>query len=354
MSCIIAFFKLCKVIEKLGEDEMQEQVISPFFSVIIVNFNGGDYLQGAVDSLKRQNFQDFELFVVDNASSDTSMETLDVTGLDRVHLMPEAENHGFAKGNNLAAKLANGEWLVMLNPDAVADESWLEKIAGGIDKFPAIKMFASAQYSLDEPGIMDGAGDNYHVFGIPWRGGFGRSVSEMPNTGECFSPCGAGAVFHRQTFLDIGGFDESFFCYCEDVDLAFRLRLNGERCIFLHDAMIHHAGSALSDKVGDFALFHGTRNRVWVFLQNMPPIALFLFMPMHIIANLYIFARRGFEMTFIRAISASFKDYKSVMKRRKIVQASRKLGSLQIISMMTWNPRLLSNRLTDVREYTHK
>jgi len=194
-----------------------------FFSVVIVNFNGGEYLQGAVDSLKKQTFQDFELFVVDNASSDGSMEKLDISGLSNVQLMPETENHGFARGNNLAAAKANGDWLVMLNPDAVADESWLEKIKDGIDRYPDTKMFASAQYSLDEPSLMDGAGDCYHVFGIPWRGGYGRPVEEMPGEGECFSPCGASAAFHRQTFLDAEGFDESFFCYCEDVDLGFRV-----------------------------------------------------------------------------------------------------------------------------------
>ena len=136
-----------------------------------------------------------------------------------------------------------------------------KKIKDGIERFPDTKMFACAQYSLDEPSLMDGAGDCYHIFGIPWRGGYGRPVEEMPEEGECFSPCGASAVFHRQTFLDVEGFDESFFCYCEDVDLGFRLRLMGHRCIFLPQAMIHHAGSALSNKVGDFALYHGTRNR---------------------------------------------------------------------------------------------
>ncbi len=326
-----------------------ESAIVPTFSVIIVNFNGGEYLQAAVDSLKRQSFRNFELFVVDNASTDGSMERLDSTGLERVHLMPEAENHGFAKGNNIPAKRAVGEWLVLLNPDAVADEDWLLKIKQGIDEFPFAKMFASAQYSLDEPGIMDGAGDCYHVFGIPWRGGYGRPASEMPQTGECFSPCGAGAVFHRQTFLNVGGFDESFFCYCEDVDLAFRLRLQGERCVFLHEAMIHHAGSALSNQVGDFALYHGTRNRLWVFLQNMPPISLALMFMPHLATTFYIYLRRGCEKTFAKAVRDAFRDMSSCMARRKIVQNRRELNSWQILRTMTWNTRLLSKRRSDVR-----
>lgn len=329
---------------------MSEQESAPFFSVVIVNFNGGDYLQGAVDSLKRQTRQDFELFVVDNASSDASMETLDVSDLQTVHIMPEAENHGFAKGNNIAAKRAKGEWLVMLNPDAVADESWLEKIADGIERYPTVKMFASAQYSLDEPDLMDGAGDNYHVFGIPWRGGYGRPVSEMPEEGTCFSPCGASAVFYLHTYLDAGGLDESFFCYCEDVDLGFRLRLQGEICVFLPQAMIHHAGSALSNQVSDFALYYGTRNRFWVFVQNMPLIALIIFFLPHLASVGYIYVRRGCESSFAKAIIDSFKGTLRVLKRRKNIQRMKKLNSISILRVMTWNVRVLSKRKPDVRK----
>ncbi len=331
---------------------MSEQENAPFFSVVIVNFNGGDYLQGAVDSLKRQTRQDFELFVVDNASSDTSMEALDVSDFQIVHLMPEAENHGFAKGNNIAAKRAKGEWLVMLNPDAVADESWLEKIADGIERHPKVKMFASAQYSLDEPGIMDGAGDCYHVFGIPWRGGYGRPVSEMPDEGTCFSPCGASAVFHLKTYLDAGGFDEAFFCYCEDVDLGFRLRLQGETCVFLPQAMIHHAGSALSNQVGDFAAWHGARNRVWVFLKNMPLIWLVVFFIPHVLMTLFVYLmhiKKGSAGALRQGFFAGLSNSKPIFLKRRITQKNRKIRALKIVRAMSKKPTWLLSRGVDVR-----
>ena len=329
-----------------------ESTDKPFFSVIIVNFNGCDYLQGAVDSLKNQTVQDFELFVVDNASSDESMEQLDVSGVSNVHLMPEAENHGFAKGNNIAAAKAKGEWLVMLNPDAVADESWLEKIKDGIDRYPDTKMFASAQYSLDEPSLMDGAGDCYHVFGIPWRGGYGRPVEEMPSEGECFSPCGASAAFHRQTFLDAEGFDESFFCYCEDVDLGFRLRLMGHRCIFLPQAMIHHAGSALSNKVGDFAVFYGTRNRFWVFVKNMPALAFWVMLLPHLGMTFLIYLRgiqTGRAKPVRKAWMTSLHSFSSILIKRKDVQATKTEGSFDVLGQMSWNIFRMFLRKTDVK-----
>ncbi|WP_382168956.1 glycosyltransferase family 2 protein [Hirschia litorea] len=341
-----------------AEETLSELVVengvdkAPTFSVVIVNFNGGDYLQAAVNSLVQQSYKDFELFVVDNASSDGSMERLDTSGIERVHLMPEETNHGFAKGNNLPAKLAKGEWLVLLNPDAVADEDWLLKIKEGIEAYPFAKMFASAQYSLDEPGIMDGAGDCYHVFGIPWRGGYGRPASEMPQTGECFSPCGAGAVFHRQTFLSVGGFDESFFCYCEDVDIAFRLRLQGERCVFLHQAMIHHAGSALSNQVGDFAVRYGTRNRLWVFVKNMPFFAFWIMLIPHLGMTLLIYLggiltgrAKCVRLAFIEAA----KGLMLILQARKKVQCDKKLNSLELLRCMSWSPIFFLTRKSDVR-----
>ena len=327
------------------------------FSVIIVNFNGGDLVQKAVDSLKAQTYRNFEVFVVDNASSDGSLAQLNTDDLPSVHILAEPENHGFAKANNLAAHKAMGQWLVMLNPDAIARPDWLQQIYKGIQSFPDVSMFASAQFNADAPSLMDGAGDNYHVFGIPWRGGYGRAASEMPETGEVFSPCGAGSVFRRQTFLDCGGFDESFFCYCEDVDIGFRLRLLGERCVFLRSAEIMHAGSAISNTISDFALFHGTRNRVWVFLQNMPPLAFGLMLAPHVASTLYIYLRRGREKVFRQAVKAAFDGWSEAWARRRKVQKTRRLSSWDILKSMTWNPRLLSQRMTDVRPFrtdTHK
>jgi len=99
------------------------------FSVIIVNYNGGDYLAGALASLARQTVSDFEVFVVDNASSDGSMNQLGDELPDALHLFPQEENLGFAAANNLAARAAKGDWIVLLNPDAAAEPNWLEKLA---------------------------------------------------------------------------------------------------------------------------------------------------------------------------------------------------------------------------------
>jgi len=261
------------------------------FSVIIVNYNGGSYIQSALDSLKQQTLNDFEVILIDNASSDQSADNLDFSGLPSARFMPQDENHGFARGNNIAARAASGEWLALLNPDAEAAPDWLQSVADGIRRHPGVGVFASAQYELHDRRTLDGAGDAYLVFGIPWRGGFGLPATCLPEEGECFSPCGAAAIYRRDLFMAHGGFDERFFCYCEDVDLGFRMQLSGEKCIFLPKAFIEHAGSGTSGRDSYFTAFHGNRNRTWTYLKNMPLPMLFLTLPGHLAIIAYIYLR---------------------------------------------------------------
>jgi GT2 family glycosyltransferase len=227
----------------------------PDFSVLIVNFNGGDYVQGALNSLKAQTHRSFEVILLDNASSDGSIDKLDASGLPAFRLVREPENHGFARGNNLAAAQARGTWLALLNPDAAARPDWLAQVLAGTHRHPGVTSFACTQLWMHDETKLDGAGDNYLAFGIPWAGRVSPSSRRTcPPKAPAFLPCGASAVYHRETFLAAGGYDERLFCFCEDVDLGFRLRLEGEDCVFLPDAVVSHAGGALSDKVSGFAV----------------------------------------------------------------------------------------------------
>ncbi|MEQ9315711.1 MAG: glycosyltransferase family 2 protein [Henriciella sp.] len=320
-------------------------------SVIIVNYNGGDFIQTALDCLKRQTRAADEVIVVDNASEDGSADRMDLSGLNEARLIRLDDNVGFAAGNNLAACEANGEWLLLLNPDTEAKPDWIEELLRAAARHPGVNMFASAQLDATDPSVMDGAGDAYSILGIPWRGGFGRPASEMPAEGECFSPCGAAMLVRRSTFLEAGGFDESFFCYCEDVDLGFRLRLKGERCVFVPGAIVHHHGSAITGRHSDFTVRLGTRNRIRAYLQNMPPVALAITLPGHFLATLYLYVRalgKPHAPAMRAGISEALGDLGATWTRRQRVQAARTLSSWDILTKMSWNPLRLSARKTHV------
>lgn len=314
--------------------------IAPRISVIIVNYNGGEWLTRCVQSVVDQTRTDFECFIVDNGSSDGSIAALPKLD-DRFTIVELGENTGFAKGNNIASKKARGEWIALLNPDAFARPDWLEKLLEATTLAPNVTMVGSTQYMALEPNIYDGVGDFYHAAGLAWRGKHGHSTDRhTPETREVFGPCAAAAMYHAETFHRLGGFDERFFCYHEDVDLAFRFRLAGGICIQKADAIVDHVSSGISGKASPFAVYHGTRNRIWTFVKCMPPLGLFIFGPAHIVLNLaFLFwslFRKGRAKPTWRGVRDGVKGIPAIWKSRKEVE--RKTGLFPLLRTMTLNP----------------
>lgn len=309
-----------------------------------MNYNAGDWLARSVASVAAQTMTDFECFIVDNGSEDASFTSLPKLD-ERFTLLPQDENTGFAKGNNIAARQARGDWLALLNPDAFARPDWLEKLEEAIQTYPRATMIGSTQYMALEPDLFDGLGDEYHGFGLAWRAGFNHPVRSISDR-ETFGPCGAGAVYHRDTFIRLGGFDESFFCYHEDVDLAFRMRLDGGFCIQSAAAKIDHISSGISGRSSEFAVYHGTRNRIWTFMKNMPlPLRLVLG-PAHIVTNFgvliwSIFRPGRFRPTFRGMKHGFFKRPKSEQPTAKM-----KISKLKLLRSFGWSPLKVLKRAT--------
>ncbi len=324
----------------------------PRMSVIIVNYNGGAYVQGALDSLKAQTFRDFDVTLVDNASSDGSVDGLDIQGLPAFRLLRQSVNLGFAEGNNVGAVGTRSDWIVLLNPDAEAAPDWLAQIEAATRHHPDVAMFACAQIDLHDPKRLDGVGDGYLIFGFPWRGGFGHPVAALPREGEVFGPCGASAVYRRDVWDRQGGFDERFFCFCEDVDLAFRLRLAGERCVFLPGAVVRHAGGGLSGRASDFSIYHGARNRVWTYAKNMPWPLLVLTLPGHVVLNLYVLGHAALLGRFrpmLRGLLHGLAGLGGMGRRDPWPAPERRVSLWKLTRAMAWNPWRMHARKPHVR-----
>lgn len=327
-------------------------MISPSVTVVIVNFNGGEFIQEAVNSLSRQTFRDFELIVFDNASTDGSIDTLDLSGVPAAKIISNSANIGFAAGNNRAAELAKGKWLVLLNPDTVANPDWLEKLMDAAFMYPDCKSFTSAQLSLIDENTMDGAGDAYLAFGFPWRGGFGHKTEALPATGWCFSACGASAMYDLSLFRQMNGFDERFFCYCEDVDLGFRLQLAGIDCLFVSDAIIRHAGSGISGRTGAFTTYHGSRNRIWTYAKNTPLGLLIVTLPAHVLLTLLLMAFYAPSARFLpltRGVVDAIAGLASIRRPSAWRISIQTLPTATLVKRMSWNPFRFALRKTHIR-----
>ncbi|WP_339744584.1 glycosyltransferase family 2 protein [uncultured Maricaulis sp.] len=319
---------------------------SPPVTIIIVAYNAGAFIQPCLDAVAVQTCADFEVVVVDNASSDGSIASLALPD-DRFRIHDAGENLGFAAANNLVARDVSTPYIVTLNADTRVATDWLEELLAAVERWPEAVAFGSTQLRLDEVDVLDGAGDVWHAAGVAWRALEGRPLSENPPEGETFAPCAAAALYRRDMFLSLGGFDENFFCYCEDVDLGFRIRLAGHICVQVRDAVVYHAGSGTTGRHSDFTVFHGHRNRVWVFVKNTPGPLLWLLLPMHIALNLRILQKSPtaeYAATVKRAYAAAWAGRKQVWASRKAVRAGRRVGLMQILRAMAWTPRLITRR----------
>jgi GT2 family glycosyltransferase len=297
-------------------------------AVLIVNWNGGPLLRRCLEALERQRRRPDRIIVVDNASTDDSLRQAEES-LRGVQLIPLSTNVGFARANNIAARAAEGfDALALLNPDAFPEPDWLGALLSAADREPSVAAFASHMLLASSPGYLDGAGDSYHVSGRAWRNGHRMPGADWPAAdAEVFAACAAAALYRRAAFDDVGGFDEAYFCYFEDVDLGFRLRLRGYKSIYVHSAVVHHVSSALTGYRSNFAVYHGERNAVWTFFKDMPAPLLWLYLPQHLALNLaalLYYPLRGQGLVVLRAKLDALRGLPSVLKRRRLVQQARR------------------------------
>jgi GT2 family glycosyltransferase len=304
-------------------------ILAPEFSVIIVNWNARRYLPACLEGVRGQRLPPREVIVLDNASSDDSVDYLRVRHPE-VKLIALERNLGFAAANNLGVRQALGDWVVLLNPDAFPEPGWLAGFAAAIGEAPEAGCFAGKLVAADDSRRIDGTGDLYHVSGLAWRRDHGRLEGASPRpAGTVFSACGASAAYRRDLFLELGGFDESFFCYMEDVDLGFRLRLRGHDCRYVPQARARHVGSGTTGRRSDFSVYQGHRNLVWVFVKNMPGRLFWLCLPLHLALNLVTLAWlvfRGQGRVALRAKRDAVRALPRVWHQRGTVQAGRRVS----------------------------
>jgi GT2 family glycosyltransferase len=277
--------------------------------------------------------------VVDNASSDGSLNVL--RQYPNVRLLPLNANLGFARGNNLAVEMlaSQTQWIALMNPDAFARPDWLEKLLAAAELNPEFDVFGSKLVNEADPTKLDGTGDVYHMSGLVWRSGHGKLASSVMDVErEIFSPCAAAAIYRRSVFEKVGGFDEDFFCYVEDVDLGFRMRLAGARCLYVPDSLVQHVGSGTTGgQHSGFSVYHGHRNLVWTFVKNMPGILFWLLLPLHVALNVLTivwFTLRGQGTVIWRAKRDAVRGLPKMWRKRQQIQKNRVASIASIWRML--------------------
>ena len=297
----------------------------PTVGVIVVNFNCGDLVLDAVSSLSQQSSPPDRVVVIDNASSDGSAAAIAATypGVEVVRL---ERNVGFAAANNIGIDMLDDcELVALLNPDAVADARWLESLVTAAREHDGFASFASRIERASEPGVLDSAGDVYHVYGTAWPGRQGKPVAAASASAEVFGATGAAALYRRDWLLRVGSFDARYFCYFEDVDLNLRLQVAGGRCLYVPQAHVSHVGGASSGGLSEFTIYYSQRNVVWTYVKSMPPHIFWRYLPMHVLLNLasiVTYGARGHARTLLRAKRDAVAGLPAMIRARREVMGS--------------------------------
>ena len=318
-------------------------------SVIVLNYNGRRWLRACLDALgAQQAAPPFEVIVVDNASTDGSVEAVrayiqeqaahqETPAFDALRVVETGDNLGFAAGNNAGARTARGALLAFLNNDTVVEPEWLMRLHGALNAHPEFAMATSRLVFLDDPSIVDSAGDGYLRAGGAFKHGYGGPADHALTSREVFGACGGAFLIRRSVYEALGGFDERFFMVYEDVDLSYRARLLGHRCWYAADAVVRHAGSATLGVASPAAVFYGQRNLEWTWLKNTPRSLLVRTAIPHVLyaaTGLAHYARTGRFIPAVKGKWAALLGVPAVLRDRRAVQHSRVVDPRALERMM--------------------
>jgi GT2 family glycosyltransferase len=241
-------------------------------SVIILNYNGKDYIEECLDSVLDQTYEPLEIIVVDNASNDSSLEILKEKYSSKIKLIESNTNLGFAGGNNLALDYTKGEFIALFNNDAVADRRWIEEFMSAVNRCDGtFGMWASKILFYDDREIIDTAGHLIYPDGLNRGRGKGeKDKGQYDKEEEVFFPSGCAAIYRKEMLDIIGFFDPDFFAYGDDTDLGMKARIAGWKCIYVPKSVVYHHSSAASGKYSPLKAYLVERNRLWVLIKYFP------------------------------------------------------------------------------------
>jgi GT2 family glycosyltransferase len=241
--------------------------VPPRVTVVIPNWNGAAHLPVCLQSLRAQTVRDFEVILVDNASTDDSMRLL-ARDFPEVRVIRLERNHGFAGACNVGLRAGQGGVLILLNNDTECAHDWLAEVLAAFERHPRAGSIASKMLLFDRRDTLHAAGDFFRLDGTPGNRGVWQTDTGQFAEWPCFSANGGSAAYRRALLDDIGLLDEDFYFSCEDVDLGWRAQLRGWPAIYAPRAVVYHKLSATGG--GVTASYYNGRNFLYLLAKDVP------------------------------------------------------------------------------------
>ena len=291
-------------------------------TVIIPNYNGEKFLDKCLNSLLCQTEKDYQLLIVDNGSTDESIQIIRNNfrmfeekkfKKENLILMRLTHNQGFCAAVNKGIKRANTKYIILLNNDTEVAVNFIEesvRAIEGSDKIFSVSPKMIKYYQRDK---LDNCGDYYTAMGWAFPRGLGQSVNKYSKSRQIFSSCGGAAIYRKAVLEEIGLFDERHFAYLEDVDIGYRARIHGYKNVYNPNAVVYHVGSGFSgSRYNEFKVRLSARNSIYLIYKNMPIVQLIINL-LPIILGIFVkylfFIRKGLGTTYLKGVLEGIRSF---------------------------------------------
>ncbi|MDD3460609.1 MAG: glycosyltransferase family 2 protein [Candidatus Pacebacteria bacterium] len=317
-------------------------------SIIIVNWNGKKHLSYCLPSLKKINYPNVEIIIVDNGSTDQSVEYIK-NNFPSAKIILNKTNMGFAEGNNIGFKKAKGKYVLFLNNDTIVTPNFLKKLVNAIEENNKIAV-VQPKIILSPSKKLQAGGDFLTDNGFLYHYGFGKNPDDPKYNRkiEIFSACGACMLVRSSVIKKIGLFDPDFFCYFEESDFCWRVCLAGYKLLYVPESIIYHKGSSTSRKLGSkFTQYHSFKNRICSLIKNLEKQNLVKTLFLHLLFCFLSFVTLVTTGKFPEASSIckawywNFSHLNETLSKRRYIQGKiRKISDKKLMAKLKKSPGL--------------
>ncbi len=322
--------------------------MKPLVSIIVLNFNGEKWLVKCLPTILDQDYSNTEVIVVDNHSTDNSLEFLNKYR-SKIKIHQNLENLGYAGGMNSGLKLSGGEFVLFLNNDITLEKGFISKLLKAFDEIPTLGVVQSKIVQMDHPDILDNCGAFWTSTTFLYY--YGNSKSEkLPQYNQSrpvFMVKGVAIMVKKSVIEKIGLFDADFWCYYEEGDLCHRAWLSGYECWYYPEAVVDHAGGGTSLRFDNsFIQFHNFKNKLLSFLKNFELKNLLWILPVFVSLNILLSVIWLFQgktkhsVSLYKAFLWNIVHLHSTIKKRQQVQLLRKKSDREIFKICKKDPGL--------------
>lgn len=310
----------------------------PSVSIVIVNFNGKELLRQCLFTLSNTNYSDYQIVVVDNASTDGSLADINGTfsSNPQIKFIENTENVGHAEGCNIGARITNGKYIVFLDSDIEFEtNNWLRELVNVMENDPTVGLAQAKIVLAEDKNCLDYVCVAVDALGT-WAANYGSKEEMLKENFEILAASSGCCIVRRDVFEQVGGFDASYFIYDDDTDLSLRARLMGYRVLFVPSALVTHRGGILRGVSGGM-LYYSSKNRFNTVLKNYElknvwwRFSVLTFFTFIVSIGFFAVKKHDEAKATLRGIMNPIIDLPKIWKKRLMFQSKRRIKDSELI-----------------------